>query len=83
MKSTKKTIIFVAVLAIMVMFSAAPAFAAGTGYSPYSPYNGHPPTDTALGGLTDLMIASGLVLYVAGLGIVVYASKVKAMINAR
>lgn len=83
MKILKSLTIGVAVVIAFMLLATGDTFAAGTGYSPYSPYGGHPPTDTALGGLTDLLVVAGLVTYIAGLSVIVYASKVKAIINSK
>ena len=53
------------------------------GTSPYSPYGGHNPVDTALGGSEDLLIIAGIALYIIGLVLIVYGKKLKQLLIFR
>lgn len=81
MKILKSLTIGVAVVIAFMLLATGDTFAAGTGYTPYSPYGGHPPTDTALGGIADAVVVSGISAYSVGLGVIMYASKFKALIG--
>lgn len=81
MKTVRNLTILIAVVVVFAFLTVAPTFAAGSPYTPYSPYNGHPPTDTALGGIADAVVVTGISAYVVGLGVILYASKFKALIG--
>lgn len=55
-------------------------FADGQPTTPYSPY-GHNPVDTAIGGVENIVIITAVVTYVLGLILIVYARKLKEILN--
>jgi hypothetical protein len=69
------------VFTVAVFALSADAVLAKAG-TPYSPYKGHEPTDTALGGLQDAVIIGGILFYILGLAYITLASKFKQKINA-